>query len=91
VSGDHDLVAAALPGYEVGGELGRGGWGVVLEGRHRKLGRLVAIKQLPRAFGADPNVRSRFATEARLLAGLDHPHIVPLYDYVEHDDLCHIS
>ncbi|MDQ6728537.1 MAG: serine/threonine protein kinase, partial [Actinomycetota bacterium] len=85
---DRDRVTAALPAYEVGAELGRGGWGVVLEGRHRQLGREVAIKQLPRAFAADPTVRERFAAEARLLASLDHPHIVPVYDYVESDGLC---
>jgi serine/threonine-protein kinase len=87
-SDEHELVAEALPAYEVGGELGRGGWGVVLEGRHRQLGRAVAIKQLPRTFAADPDVRSRFLAEARLLASLDHPHIVPVYDFVERDGLC---
>ena len=85
---DRDRVIAALPAYEIGGELGRGGWGVVLAGRHRQLGREVAIKQLPRAFAADPAVRARFVAEARLLASLDHPHIVPVYDYVEADGLC---
>jgi len=85
---DRDLVAAALPAYELGGELGRGGWGVVLDGRHRQLGREVAIKELPRAFAADPTVRARFVSEARLLAGFDHPHIVPVYDFVEVDGLC---
>ena len=85
---DTDRVRAALPAYEMGGELGRGGWGVVLAGRHRQLGRNVAIKQLPRAFGADPGVRARFVAEARLLASLDHPHIVPVFDYVESGGLC---
>ena len=85
---DRDRVAAALGAYEVEGELGRGGWGVVLAGRHRQLGREVAIKELPRAFAGDPAVRARFVSEARLLASLDHPHIVPVYDYVEHDGLC---
>ena len=81
-------MAAVLPGYEIGGELGRGGWGIVLEGRHRQLGREVAIKQLPAAFAADQEVRARFVTEARLLAALDHPHVVPIYDYVEQDTVC---
>jgi len=85
---DQEAVAAALPLYEVEGELGHGAWGVVLAGRHRQLGRDVAIKQLPREFGSDPAVRSRFIAEARLLGSLEHPHVVPLYDFVEHDGLC---
>jgi len=85
---DRDRVAAALAAYDVGGELGRGGWGVVLSGTHRQLGREVAIKELPRAFAGDPTVRARFVAEARLLASLDHPHIVPVYDFVEHEGLC---
>jgi serine/threonine-protein kinase len=88
VSVDRAAVADALPAYEVGEELGRGAWGIVLAGRHRHLRRDVAIKQLPPAFALDPDVRARFAGEARLLASLDHPHIVPVYDYVERDGLC---
>ena len=81
-------VQAALPSYEVGGELGRGAMGVVLAGRHRQLERDVAIKQLPSAFAADEDVRRRFGQEARTLAALAHPHIVPVYDYVEMEGLC---
>jgi serine/threonine-protein kinase len=62
--------------------------GVVLAGRHRQLGRDVAIKQLPPAFAADEEVRRRFGQEARTLASLAHPHIVPVYDYVELEGLC---
>jgi hypothetical protein len=85
---DADLLAGALPNYEIGKEVGRGGWGIVFEARHRQLDRTVAIKELPRAFAADPAVRRRFLSEARLLASLEHPHIVPIYDYVEHEGLC---
>ncbi len=85
---DRVALANALPDYEIGEELGRGGWGVVLAGRHRRLGRDVAIKQLPPSFASDAEVRGRFVAEARLLASLDHPHIVPVYDYLERDDLC---
>ena len=82
-------VQEALPAYEVLDEIGRGAFGVVYAGRHRQLGRSVAIKQLPRAFAADPAVRERFVDEARLVASLDHPHIVPVYDFVDRDDgLC---
>jgi serine/threonine-protein kinase len=81
-------IVAALPEYEIGGELGRGGFGLVLSGRHRQLRRDVAIKELPPALAADPRVRARFAAEARVLASLSHPHIVPIYDYVERDGVC---
>lgn len=82
------VIQELLPGYELGDELGRGGWGVVFSGQHRTLRRPVAIKQLPEAFGSDPEVQSRFLEEARLVASLDHPHIVPVYDYVEQGGTC---
>jgi len=85
---EDELVEQALPGYEVGREIGRGGWGVVRQGEHRTLRRVVAVKQLPRAFGADPEVRQRFLAEARVVASLEHPHIVPVYDFVERDGVC---
>jgi|GEM_PF-4681449 len=84
---DLDVIATALPGYEIGGELGRGSFGVVLAGRHRQLGREVAIKRLSSSLGEDPEIRRRFVKEARLLGGLDHPHVVPVYDFVESDGL----
>ncbi|MFD4369724.1 serine/threonine-protein kinase [Rhodococcus sp. NPDC058521] len=85
---DLELVSDSLPAYEITGQLGQGGWGVVLAGRHRRLERPVAIKQLPSALASDPVVQRRFVSEARLLASLDHPHVVPIYDYVENDGLC---
>ena len=88
MNADHAAVAAALPAYEIRSELGRGAWGVVLDGQHRQLRREVAIKQLPAAFADDAEVRSRFVAEARLLGSLDHPHIVPVYDFVERDGVC---
>jgi serine/threonine-protein kinase len=85
---DRDLVVQALPAYEIGDEIGRGGWALVLGARHRSLDRRVAVKQLPRAFAADPAVLERFRAEARVVARLDHPHIVPVYDFVEHEGAC---
>jgi hypothetical protein len=87
-AGGGDDIKAALPGYEVTGLLGRGAMGEVLGGRHERLGREVAIKRLPEAFAGDPEVRQRFGDEARVLASLNHPHIVPVYDYVESEGLC---
>lgn len=80
-------IADALPEYEIEQELGRGAMGVVYLGRHKRLDRTVAIKELPANFAGDDHVRSRFRTEAKVLAALDHPHIVPVYDFVEKDDL----
>ena len=83
-----EQVAAALPSYEVEKELGRGSTGVILAARHRRLGREVAVKMLPRELAEDDSVRRRFVAEARLLASFSHVHIVPIYDFVEEDGLC---
>jgi len=85
---DRELLSNALPAYDIGEELGSGGMGVVVSGQHRQLGRRVAIKQLPVAFAGDPEVRRRFISEARVLASLDHPHVVPVYDFVEREGIC---
>jgi len=88
MSFDRELLSSALPAYDIGGELGQGGMGVVVAGQHRQLDRRVAIKQLPVAFAEDPSVQRRFMAEARVLASLDHPHVVPVYDFVEHEGVC---
>lgn len=84
MSDDRELLGAALPGYEIGGEIGRGGWGIVYDATHRRLGRRVAVKVLARTASADSTVREQFIEEARFVASLDHPHVVPVYDFVEH-------
>ncbi len=85
---DRELISSALPAYDIGDELGQGGMGVVVSGQHRQLGRRVAIKQLPEAFATDAGVRRRFTAEAQVLASLDHPHVVPVYDFVEREGIC---
>jgi serine/threonine-protein kinase len=84
---ERDRLAAALPAYEVGGVLGRGGFAVVYAGRHRRLGREVAIKRLSVDLLQAAEARERFSAEARLLAALDHPHIVRVYDFVDDEDV----
>ncbi|MBB5959059.1 serine/threonine-protein kinase [Saccharothrix tamanrassetensis] len=76
-------VIAALPQYDIGPRIGHGGMGVVYAGVHRPLGRPVAVKRLPHVLAEDAAMSARFEREARLLARLDHPHIVPVYDYVQ--------
>lgn len=69
--------------YLVDRELGRGGFGAVWLATHTKLGRAVVIKQLHPGWAADPKAVERFRAEARLLAKLDHPRVVKVYDAEE--------
>jgi serine/threonine-protein kinase len=71
--------AAALPGYEVLGELGRGGMGLVLRGRDLHLGRDLAVKLLPEEYRGQPHLVRRFVNEARIWGRLQHPGIVPVH------------
>ena len=72
--------------YEIERELGRGGMAVVYLAHDPLIGRQVAIKVLPRQFTFDPQFIRRFRQEARLIATLEHPAIVPIYDFGEDDD-----
>ena len=69
----------SLGGYEILSLLGVGGMGEVYRARDRKLGRDVALKVLPEAFGRDAARVSRFEREARLLAAVNHPGIAAIY------------
>jgi len=71
--------------YEIVALIGAGGMGEVYRARDSKLERDVALKILPSHFTADPERRSRFAREARLLATLNHPHIGAIYGLEETD------
>ncbi len=75
-----------IPGYEVLGTLGSGGMAIVYLARDVKLGRKVAIKILLENLSLDPLLRERFFNEARMMAGLTHPNIVTLHDYIEFGD-----
>jgi eukaryotic-like serine/threonine-protein kinase len=82
VSPDSDFIAlqTALAGeYSLDRELGRGGMGVVYLAREVRLARPVAIKVLPPALSADPELRASFLREAQTAAALTHPNIVPVY------------
>ncbi|HMV29274.1 MAG TPA: serine/threonine-protein kinase, partial [Anaerolineales bacterium] len=66
--------------YEVKSELGRGGMATVYRAVDPNSGREVAVKVLPREMMHDPQFRERFEREIKMIASLEHPAIVPVYD-----------
>ncbi len=76
--------------YQVEGEIGRGGMATVFKAYDPRFERYVAIKVLPREFMHDPEFQARFNREAKTIAALEHPAIVPVYDYGEDSGLLYL-
>jgi eukaryotic-like serine/threonine-protein kinase len=74
----------AIPGYEVLGELGRGGLGIVYKARQVRLNRVVALKLILAGGPARPELLARLKREAESVARLQHPHVVQVYEAGEH-------
>jgi len=79
------VVGETIGPYRLMEQLGQGGMATVFKAYHASLDRYVAIKVLHVAFLDDPNFLARFRREARVVARLDHPNIVPIYDFAEHE------
>ncbi len=75
----------SVPGFDVFGELGRGGMGVVYKARQVSLNRLVALKMILSGSQAGLAERARFRREAEAVAALHHPNIVQIFQVGEHD------
>lgn len=83
-------IGKVIKSYELEGLVGTGGFGAVYRARQAVVEREVAIKIIWPAFANHPNFIRRFEAEAQLVAGLEHPHIVPLYDYWRDPDGAYI-
>ncbi|MFT3883062.1 MAG: protein kinase [Gemmatales bacterium] len=74
-----------VDGFELEGELGRGGMGIVYLARQLKLNRLVALKMILNADHSDSATKQRFLAEAEAIAKLQHPGIVQVYEFGTHE------
>lgn len=76
-----DLTGKQLGQFRIVAPLGEGGMASVYKAYQSNMDRYVAIKILPRHYVSDPNFIHRFAREAKVIAGLEHPNILPVYDF----------
>lgn len=70
--------------YRIINQIGQGGMATVYKAYHAAMDRYVALKVLPRQFMESKEFIGRFQQEARLIANLEHPHILPVHDFGEH-------
>ena len=76
-----NFTGQTLKTYQVGEQIGSGGFGAVYVATQQLVDRQVALKVILPEHANTPTFVRRFETEAQLVARLEHPHIVPLYDY----------
>jgi serine/threonine-protein kinase len=77
--------------YKIIELLGKGGMATVYKGYQEEIDRFVAIKVLPPHPGQDAEFIERFRLEARTIARLQHPHILPVYDYGTEGDILYLA
>src|SRR5215470_1763290 len=85
-----DLIGQLLGQYEVIELVGKGGMSSVYRARQKTMKRDVALKILPAALAHNENLLERFYREVEVVATLQHPHILPVYDFGEYDGLPYI-
>jgi predicted ATPase len=84
-------IGTELAGYRIDGLLGRGGMGYVYSAEHMLLGRKAAIKTLLPELADDGDFKERFIRESRVVASIDHPNIIPIYDAGEAAGVAYIA
>ncbi len=86
-----ELTGKSLGHFEIMDEIGRGGMASVYRASQQSMGRIVAVKVLPRTLLHDPGFFERFQREVDVIAHLEHPHILPIYDYGQSDGIPYIA
>ncbi len=76
-----DLTGQTICGYELRESIGAGGFGAVYRAYQAAIRREVAVKAILPQFANEPEFVRRFEAEAQIVARLEHPYIVPLYDF----------
>lgn len=87
---DNPYTGKTLGPYRLLEQIGRGGMATVLKAYQPSMDRYVAIKILPGHFTQDKTFADRFIQEAHVLARLEHPHILPVYDYGEQEGVAYL-
>ncbi|MFZ0545367.1 MAG: serine/threonine-protein kinase [Candidatus Promineifilaceae bacterium] len=85
-----DLSGQTLGQYTIEAPIGQGGMAAVYKAYQARVRRYVAIKVLPEVLASDPSFIARFQREAFTIAQLEHPAILPVYDYGEADNITYI-
>ena len=85
-----DWIGERISHYQVVGQLGVGGMGIVYLAEDLNIGRRVVIKLLRSEVAGDPRVQERFQREARACASVSHPNITTIYEVNRHQDLWYI-
>jgi len=87
---DLDLDGEPLRGYRLLEQVGEGAFGVVYRAIQPQVGREVAVKAVHPELANHPDFVRRFDHEAQVVARLEHPHVVPLYDYWREPDAAYL-
>jgi len=86
-----ELIGKTLGQYTILEEAGRGGMATVYLAKQASMNRSVAIKVLPPHFLHDPSFLERFKREVEVISQLEHPHILPIYEFGEADGMPYIA
>lgn len=85
-----ELIGQSLGQYQVTAQIGKGGMATVYQATQSSMKRTVAIKILPRALTHEEKFMERFFREVEIAASLQHPHILPVYDFGTYEELPYI-